>query len=108
MEKSGRLRPTGRKVIRAALEAAMSERELQVVGLLNYYGFSEEEVGALFGITRARVFQINQRAIEKIREIYRRHGVRLERDERDDVYFEKGRKRTEMLRRKKLRGKEAA
>lgn len=66
---------TVREQIKGELEERLTKRELQILGLLHYYGYSSGELGRVYGISAVRVRQIRDAAIRKIKEIYGRHGL---------------------------------
>ncbi len=49
---------------------ALDERELQIVGLINYYGFSGTDLAPYYRVSKNMIYEINRQAIKKIKAIY--------------------------------------
>ena len=52
--------------IRDAMNAALAEREQDIISLKYTYGFSYQEIGDMYGIGKSRVSQIIKIAAEKL------------------------------------------
>lgn len=64
-----------RDELKRELLSTLSERELQVVGLVDMYGYSLKDTARLLGkSSKGVVFWVRLRALKKIRTVYARHG----------------------------------